>query len=57
MNHRENGWFIKNCASSTAIYANWGQGSHGKMDQAIATIHKIIQIIQQAMSIYIVYYN
>ena len=53
INHRVNGWFIKNCANNTAIYANCGQGSHGKIDQAMAIMHKMIHIMQQNISIYI----
>ena len=53
MNPRENGWFIKNCASNTAMYANCGPGSHGKIEPAIAVIHRIIQTIHQTTSIYI----
>ena len=51
MNHRENGLFIRNWASSIATYASWGHGSHGKIEPAIAMMHRIIHIIQQTMSI------
>ena len=36
MNHRENGLFIQNCATSIARYASCGHGCHGKIDQIIA---------------------
>ena len=51
-NHRENGLFIKNCASNIAMYANCGHGSHGNMDPITAIMHRIIHIIQQTISIY-----
>ena len=51
-NHQEKGLFIKNCANNIAIYHNCGHGSHGKIEPAIAVTHKIIQIIQHAISIY-----
>lgn len=53
INHHVNGLSIKNWANTMATYDNCGQGSHGKMDQIIATMHKVIHIIQQAMSIYL----
>lgn len=53
MNHRENGLFSRNWANSIAIYASCGQGSHGKIDQAMAIMHKMIHIMQQNISIYI----
>ena len=53
MNPRVNGLFITNCANIIATYANCGHGSHGKIDQAIAIIHKIIHTIQQTISIYL----
>ena len=51
-NRRENGLFIKNCANNMATYANCGHGSHGKTEPAIATMHRIIHIIQQTISIF-----
>ena len=58
INPRENGLFIKNCANNIAIYDNCGHGSHGKMDPIMPITHIIIQVIQQAMSIYyFVYYT
>ena len=36
-----------------ATYDNCGQGSHGKIEPAIAMMHRIIHIIQQTMSIYV----
>ena len=53
INPRENGLSIKNCANNIAIYHNCGHGSHGKIEPAIAVTHKIIQIIQHAISIYL----
>ncbi len=53
MNPRENGLFIKNWANNVAIYHSCGQGSHGKIDPAIPTMHSMIHIIQQIMSIFI----
>ena len=41
INHREKGLFIKIWANIIAMYHICGQGSHGKIDQAIAIIHKI----------------
>ena len=52
MNHRENGLSIKNWAKIMAIYHNCGQGSHGKIDQAMAIMHKMIHKMQQNISIY-----
>ena len=52
MNHRVKGLSIKNWAKIIAAYANCGHGSHGKIDQAMAIIHKIIHMIQQTISIY-----
>ena len=57
MNHRENGLFIKNWANNMARYHNWGQGSHGKIEPIMAIMHKIIHIIQQAISISKIYQN
>ena len=51
INSRENGLFMKSCAIIIAIYHNWGQGNHGKIDQAIASIQRIIHIIQHIISI------
>ena len=53
MNHRENGWFIKNCARRIATYANCGHGSHGKIEPAMAIMQRITHIIHQTISIYI----
>ena len=56
MNHRENGLFIQNCATSIARYASCGHGSHGKIDQIIAIKQRIIHITQQTISIIIYYF-
>lgn len=57
INHRENGLFIKNWASNIAMYANWGQGSHGKIEPIMATIHRMIHIIEIAISIFVFVLN
>ena len=52
INHRVNGLSIRNWASNMATYASCGQGSHGKIEPAMATMHKIIHMIQHTMSIH-----
>jgi len=51
INHRENGCFINICDMTIAIYQIWGHGIHGKTDQIIAIMHRIIHIMQQIISI------
>lgn len=51
MNPRENGLFIKNCANNIAIYASWGHGNHGKIEPAMAIMHRMIHITQHSISI------
>lgn len=51
INPRENGLFIRNWAISTAIYANCGHGSQGKIEPAMAIMHRIIHIMQHTISI------
>ena len=53
INHRENGLSIKNWANNIAIYHSCGHGSHGKTDPIMAITHRMIHIIQIAMSIFL----
>ncbi len=54
INHQEYGLSIRNCAKIMATYDNCGQGSHGKIEPAIPTMHSKIHIMQQNISIFFI---
>ena len=57
INRRENGCFINICDKIIAMYHICGHGIHGKIDQMIAIIHRIIHITQQIISILTIIVN
>ena len=50
INDHEKGLSIKNWAQTMPRYANCGHGSHGRIDHITPTIHSIIHIIQNNIS-------